>query len=86
MDAEALRSLLDDVASGVVDADEAVRLLRALPFADLGNARVDHHRTVRQGLPEAVYGPGKTPEDVALIVGELLAGGAGPVVLTRAGK
>ena len=86
MDAEALRSLLDDVASGVVEADEAVRLLRALPFADLGNARVDHHRTVRQGLPEAVYGPGKTPEDVALIVGELLAGGAGPVVLTRAGK
>jgi NCAIR mutase (PurE)-related protein len=86
MDAEALRSLIDGIACGEVEPDEAVRLLRALPFADVGNARVDHHRAIRQGMPEAVYGPGKTPEDVALIVAELLAGGSGPVVLTRADK
>jgi NCAIR mutase (PurE)-related protein len=51
--------------------------LRRLPFADLGFAKVDHHRGLRQGLPEAVYGQGKTPEQCAAIVGELLHGFAG---------
>src|SRR4029077_763021 len=65
-------------------ADDAVRRLQRMPFADLGYARVDHHRAVRQGLPEAVYGPGKTPEQCAGIVAELLAEpNGGPVVLTR---
>ena len=84
MDADALRALLDDVVSGALAPDEAVARLRRLPFADLGYARVDHHRSLRQGLPEAVYGPGKTPEQCAGIVGELLREGAGPVLLTRA--
>ena len=84
MDADALRALMDDVASGGVEPDDAVRLLQRLPFADIGIARVDHHRALRQGLPEAVYGPGKTAEEVALVVAELLTGGSGPVVLTRA--
>ncbi len=79
-----LRDLLDDVRSGIVDPDEAVALLRRLPFADLGFARVDHHRAIRSGLPEAIYGPGKTPEQCVAIVEELLAGGSRPVVLTRA--
>ena len=62
MDADALRALLDDVAAGAVTPDEAVRrAASACPFADLGYARIDHHRALRQGLPEAVYGPGKTP-------------------------
>ena len=65
-------------ALGVLSADDAVSRLRRLPFADLGFARVDHHRALRQGLPEAVYGPGKTPEQCAGIVGELLAGGGEP--------
>ena len=51
----------------------------ACPFADLGFARVDHHRALRQGMPEAVYGPGKTPEHCAAIVTELLDAGAAPV-------
>jgi NCAIR mutase (PurE)-related protein len=84
VDAEALRALLDDVADGTVSADEAVARLRRLPFADLGYARIDHHRSLRQGLPEAIYGPGKTPEQCAGIVTELLDGGDEPVVLTRA--
>ena len=63
-----LRDLLDDVRSGIVDPDEAVALLRRLPFADLGFARVDHHRAIRSGLPEAIYGPGKTPEQCVAIV------------------
>jgi NCAIR mutase (PurE)-related protein len=86
MDEPALRQLLDDVRAGVVSADEAVHRLRRLPFADLGFARIDHHRALRQGLPEAVYGPGKTPEQCAAIVAELLAEPhGGPVLLTRAG-
>jgi NCAIR mutase (PurE)-related protein len=85
MDETTLRRLLDDVRSGALPPDDAVARLRRLPFADLGFARVDHHRPLRQGLPEAVYGPGKTPEQCAAIVAELLAEpGATPVLLTRA--
>src|SRR5436309_2919313 len=84
MDEATVRRLLDDVRSGVLSADDAVAALRRLPFADLGFARVDHHRALRQGRPEAVYGPGKTPEQCAGIVAELLSGGDGPVLLTRA--
>ena len=85
MDEVTLRRLLDDVRSGVLGADDAVAQLRRLPFADLGFARVDHHRALRQGFPEAVYGPGKTPEQCADIVTELLSEpGDGAVLLTRA--
>ena len=84
MDEPLLRQLLADVASGDCPPDEAVRRLRRLPFADLGFARVDHHRALRQGFPEAVFGPGKTPDQCAAIVGELLAASTGPVLLTRA--
>jgi NCAIR mutase (PurE)-related protein len=83
MDEPALRQLLDDVQAGVLPPDEAVARLRRLPFADLGFARVDNHRQLRQGLPEAVYAPGKTEEQCAAIVAELLAGGSTPVLLTR---
>jgi NCAIR mutase (PurE)-related protein len=85
MDEIAIRRLLDDIRSGTIDPDEAVARLRRLPFADIGFARVDHHRPLRQGLLEAVYAPGKTPEQCAAIVAELLAEPAGqPVLLTRA--
>jgi pyridinium-3,5-biscarboxylic acid mononucleotide synthase len=84
MDAPALEALLADVASGTCGVDDAVRRLRRLPFADLGFARVDHHRALRQPVPEAVYGPGKTPEQCARIVVELLGEPGGPVLLTRA--
>ncbi len=84
MDEAALRQLLDDVRAGAVAPDEAVHQLRRLPFADLGFARVDHHRGLRQGVAEAVYAPGKAPEQCAAIVSELLAVPGGPVLLTRA--
>jgi NCAIR mutase (PurE)-related protein len=83
VDEAAVRSLLEDVRAGTVTPDEAAGRLRRLPFADLGFARVDHHRSLRQHLPEAIYGPGKTPEQCAALVAELKAGG-GPVLLTRA--
>jgi NCAIR mutase (PurE)-related protein len=85
MDELAIRRLIDDLRSGACSPDDAVRRLRRLPFTELGFAKVDHHRAFRQGLPEAVYGPGKTPAQCAAIVAELLAaGGGGPVLLTRA--
>ena len=84
MDSEALRALLDDVAAGRTGPADAAARLERLPFADLGFARIDHHRALRQGLPEAVYGPGKTPDACAAIVAELLEHGTGPVLLTRA--
>lgn len=85
MDEATLRLLLDDVRSGALSADDAVHRLRRLPFADLGFARVDHHRRLRQGMPEAVYAPGKSSEQCAEIVAELLSEpDGGPVLLTRA--
>jgi NCAIR mutase (PurE)-related protein len=87
VDEPAVRRLLDDVRSGALSADDAVARLRRLPYADLGFAKVDHHRTLRQGLPEAVYAPGKSADQCAAIVAELLAEeSGGPVLLTRANE
>lgn len=83
VDEARVNRLLEDLTSGVVTADEVAAELRRLPFADLGMARVDHHRALRQGLPEAVYAPGKTSEQCSAIVAELLARGSGPVLVTR---
>ena len=57
--------------------------LRRLPFAEVGDTLVDHHRTLRQGMPEAIYGRGKSLSQCSAIVGELMAHGSGPVLLTR---
>jgi NCAIR mutase (PurE)-related protein len=84
MDEQALRALIEAIRSGETPPDDAVDRLRRLPFAEVGEALVDHHRTLRQGAPEAVYGPGKTAEQCVRIVGELLDHGSGPVLLTRA--
>ena len=85
MDEATLRRLIDDVRSGDLAPDDAVARLRRLPFADLGFARVDHHRSLRQGFAEAVYAPGKTPAHCAEIVAEMLTQpGSSPVLLTRA--
>ncbi|HXW79561.1 MAG TPA: nickel pincer cofactor biosynthesis protein LarB [Acidimicrobiales bacterium] len=87
MDEASLYRLLSDLQAGSVSADEVVRRVRRLPYSDLGFARVDHHRALRQGLPEAVYGPGKSVDQCVAIVGELLAEpDGGPVVLSRASE
>ena len=85
MDARQLVELLDEVREGTLPADEALARLRRLPYAEVAGARVDHHRALRTGQPEAVYGPGKSPSQCARIVAEMLSGGSGPVLLTRAG-
>lgn len=63
-----IRALLEAVAAGDTGVDAAQARLAKLPFEDLGFARLDHHRHLRTGAPEVVYGPGKTAEQVAHIV------------------
>jgi len=82
MTEKTLRELLARVARGEVSADQAVAELKHLPFEDLGFARVDHHRQLRQGAAEVIYGAGKTPEQVAAIAGSILDHG-GNVLITR---
>jgi NCAIR mutase (PurE)-related protein len=87
VDEASLYRLLEDVRSGATSPDDAVRQLRRLPYSDLGFARVDRHRPLRQGLPEAVYGPGKAVDHCVAIVGDLLSDpDGGPVVLSRASE
>ncbi len=83
MDEEGLRKLLEGVASGRVPVDDAVLSLRGSPFEDLGFAKVDLHRGIRQGVPEVVFGAGKTPEQVVAISRTLLSKGGESVLITR---
>lgn len=75
--------LLEGVRTGTVDVAAAASTLRDLPFSDLSYARVDHHRELRTPMPEIVYGPGKTTDQVRGIVEALLANNLGPIVVTR---
>jgi hypothetical protein len=79
-----LAELLEAVGRGELEPAEALERFAELPFRDLGYARVDLHRELRQAAPEAVLAEGKTPEQVAEIVSALLDGGAGSVLVTRA--
>ena len=71
MDEARLKDLLERVKGGGASIESAVAELRQLPFADLGFAVVDHHRAIRQGVPEVILGEGKTPEQIIAIAGEL---------------
>src|SRR5437762_1649425 len=89
MNALELQLLLEQLSRGEIDAAAAhVRLmeaLRARPFEDLGFARVDHHRSIRQGFPEVVLGLGKTPEQIAAIAKEIVGHGS-TLLVTRASR
>lgn len=75
MTPDSIKSLLERVAQGDIAVEKAVEELRHLPFRDLGFARVDHHRELRGGTPEVVYGEGKTADQVASIVETLIESG-----------
>jgi pyridinium-3,5-biscarboxylic acid mononucleotide synthase len=81
---EDLEELLERVRRGELEPEHALDRLAQLPFRDLGFARADVHRELRQGAPEAILAEGKTPEQVAAIARALLEGGAGSVLVTRA--
>ena len=73
---------MEKVSSGDMSVDDALLRLRMEPFQDLGFAKVDHHRGLRQGVPEVIYGAGKTPEQIISIV-KALEGRGRPVIVTR---
>jgi len=82
MDPERLKALLARVSAGQVTADDALEQLKQLPFEDLGFAKVDHHRSLRTGLPEVIFGSGKTAEQI-IEIARSLADGAHNVLITR---
>src|SRR5947209_3558218 len=89
MNASELRALLDELAGGAIDTATAearlLEALRAQPYQDLGFARVDHHRSIRQGFPEVVLGVGKTPAQIAGIAAEIVGRGS-TLLVTRASE
>src|SRR5579863_2877080 len=72
MTEDQLRALLTDVQSGATDIDTALERVRHLPFEDIGFAKLDHHRALRHGMPEVVFGLGKSTDHVVAIAGKLL--------------
>jgi hypothetical protein len=82
MDPRNLRQLLEEVRSGTLPVEQAAARLATLPFEDLGFAKLDHHRALRRGFPEAVFGAGKTAEQVVAIVEKVTARGQ-RVLVTR---
>lgn len=78
-----VRKLLQSVQSGEVSVDDALMRLKLSPFEDIGYAKVDLHRKIRQGAAEVIYGAGKTPEQIAGIVDTMLANGQERILITR---
>src|SRR5215471_2052588 len=75
MSQEEIRQLLEQVAAGRMSPDQALQRLRHLPFEDLGFARIDTHRTLRRGVPEVVFGAGKSVEQIVKIGQRMNAAG-----------
>jgi NCAIR mutase (PurE)-related protein len=82
MDPNRLKELLESVRTGEVSPETAAARLATLPYEDLGFAKVDHHRALRRGFPEAVFGEGKTAEQTVAIVERIAARGQ-RVLVTR---
>ena len=85
MNVDSLKQLLEGVKNGQVEIDEAMGRLKTLPFEDLGFAKVDHHRNLRNGYPEVIYCQGKTVEQIKAIVARLMERNNN-IMATRAGK
>jgi pyridinium-3,5-biscarboxylic acid mononucleotide synthase len=84
LEADNLRKLLENIKSGDVPIDDAMKTLSTLPFEDLGYAKVDHHRAIRTGTPEVIFCQGKTLEQIKGIVGRMMAHDDSNILGTRA--
>ena len=82
MTRERLVEILTQVQQGALPVDRALGLLKQWPFEDLGFARIDHHRALRKGFPEVIWGPGKTSQQIAAIASRLVENGQ-PALITR---
>ena len=78
-----IKTLLEGVKAGSVSVDEALLMLKTNPYDDLGFAKVDLHRKVRQGAAEVIYGAGKTPEQISAIISSLQRNGQDRILITR---
>ena len=85
MKKQAVLEILREVESGALSADDALTRLKLEPFEDMGFAKVDLHRELRQGIAEVIYGAGKRPEQIAEIAKTMLDGGQKTVLITRMG-
>jgi len=83
MEQQELRSLLSQVAEGSLSVEQAMLQLKTQPFEDLGFAITDHHRALRQGVAEVIYGAGKTPEQITAIADTMVQRGQKTVLITR---
>ena len=83
MEQKEVRALLEQVSSGELDIDEAMLKLKEAPFEDLGFAKPDYHRALRQGIGEVIYGAGKTPEQIHDIVASMVQQGQKSILITR---
>ncbi len=83
MDKRAVMNLLKQVASGAVTVDEAALALKMEPFEDIGFAKLDHHRGLRQGIAEVIFGAGKSPEQIKNIAKSMFAHGQSTILITR---
>lgn len=83
MEQKEARALLEQVAAGGISVDEALLRWKEAPFADLGFAKIDSHRALRQGAAEVIYGAGKTPEQIRKIAAAMWEGGQRTILITR---
>lgn len=83
MDQKETLRMLRSVQDGTVTPEEALREIQKAPFEDLGYAMIDNHRGVRQGVPEVIYGRGKTAEQICGIVAKMLENGSRDIIVSR---
>lgn len=83
---EDILGLLRQVQAGEASPEEVLTKLKLAPFEDLGYAKIDSHREIRQGVPEVIYGQGKTPEQIAGIAAAMLEEGREDILITRMSK
>ncbi|MCR5481229.1 MAG: nickel pincer cofactor biosynthesis protein LarB [Clostridia bacterium] len=81
-----LKTILENVRDGKISVDDAVLALKKEPFEDIGYAKIDLHRKVRQGMPEVIYGAGKTPQQICGIAERMKNSGQKTVLITRLSK
>src|SRR3984885_11572854 len=72
MNESQLRALFEQIREGAVDVEQALTQVRHMPYEDLGFAKVDHHRALRHGMPEVIFGLGKTTDEILAIASALL--------------
>ncbi len=77
------KKILEDVKNGSISVDDALLKLKKAPYEDIGYAKIDHHRGIRQGTSEVIYGSGKTPDQIIGIMDSMIKNGQTKILITR---